>query len=370
MFAIEGAERQTVHVRAEPIAPRRRLMAVRSPVRRARARWASLSDQHLLDLRFCDLELSLEGSWAEERVQELWAELESREIRLKPHVWLSTEWFSPDGVPGIAVPFYLAHPRLLRLEKRMMLEAEGGTREECMQILRHEAGHCAQHAWRLHRRAGWRKLFGNTHKPYPVTYRPDPSSQRHVQHLRQYYAQAHPDEDFAETFAVWLTPRFPWRRRYAGWPALKKLEWVDEHMRELRGVAPAVRARRVVEPLSTVRRTLGEHYADKQAHYSRWRPTVPDRDLQRLFPAEVGRRGEPASRFLSRSRREIRRQVARFTGESPFTIERVLDDVIASCRVLDLRTTGNERRLRVDVALLLTVRTVHFHYSRRNWVAL
>lgn len=345
-------------------------MADRTPVRRARARWASLSDQHLLDLRFCDLDLSLEGSWAEERVHELWSELEGRGLRLKPHVWLSTEWFSPDGVPGIAMPFYLAHPRLLRLERRMMLEAEGDSRAECLQILRHEAGHCAQHAWRLHRRSAWRRLFGNTHKPYPVTYRPDPSSQRHVQHLRQYYAQAHPDEDFAETFAVWLTPRYPWRRRYADWPALKKLEWVDEIMRELRGAPAAVRARRVVEPLASVRRTLGEHYADKQAHYSRWRPTVPDRDLQRLFPAEPGRRGEPASRFLARNRREIRRLVSRFTGESPFTIERVLDDVIASCRVLDLRAGANVRRLRTDVALLLTVRTVHFHYSRRNWVAL
>ena len=345
-------------------------MADRTPVRRARARWASLSDQHLLDLRFCDLDLSLEGSWAEERVHELWSELEGRGLRLKPHVWLSTEWFSPDGVPGIAMPFYLAHPRLLRLERRMMLEAEGDSRAECLQILRHEAGHCAQHAWRLHRRSAWRRLFGNTHKPYPVTYRPDPSSQRHVQHLRQYYAQAHPDEDFAETFAVWLTPRYPWRRRYADWPALKKLEWVDEIMRELRGAPAAVRARRVVEPLASVRRTLGEHYADKQAHYSRWRPTVPARDLQRLFPAEPGRRGEPASRVLARNRREIRRLVSRFTGESPFTIERVLDDVIASCRVLDLRAGANVRRLRTDVALLLTVRTVHFHYSRRNWVAL
>lgn len=345
-------------------------MAGRSTTRRTPVRWASLSDERLLDLRFCDLGLRFEGSWAEERVHEVYAELEGRGLRLRPHVWLSTEWFSPGGVPGIAIPFYLAHPRLLRLERRMMLEAEGGTREECLQILRHECGHCAQHAWRLHRRGGWRRLFGNTHKPYPVTYRPDPSSQRHVQHLRQYYAQAHPDEDFAETFAVWLTPRFPWRRRYAGWPALRKLEWVDEVMRELRGEPPAVRDRRTVEPLASVRRTLGEHYADKQEAYSRWRPSVPDRDLQRLFAAEPGRRGEPAARFLSRNRREIRRLVSRFTGESPFTIERVLDDVVASCRVLDLRSAGSARRLRVDVALLLTVRTVHFHYSRRNWVAL
>lgn len=334
------------------------------------ARWARLDDEHLLDLRFCDLGLRLEGTPLDERVHEVWAELEARELRLKPHVWLSTEWFSPDGIPGIAMPFYLAHPRLERLERARMLEVEGGTRSECMAILRHESGHCAQHAWRLHRRAGWQRLFGDTHRPYPETYRPNPASQRHVQHLRQYYAQAHPDEDFAETFAVWLTPRSAWRRRYADWPALKKLEYMDELMRSLRGHAPQVRTRQRVEPLSGARKTLREHYAEKQAAFARWRPTVQDRDLQRLFAAEPGRRAEPAERFVRRNRAEIRRLVSRFTGESPFTIEAVIEDVITRCGALDLRATGNERRLRVDVSLLLTVRTVHFHYSRKNWVAL
>jgi len=345
-------------------------MAATRPVRRGSQRWAPLEDERLLDLRFCDLGIELEGSWLDDRVGEVWGELEARGLKLKPHVWLSTEWFSPDAVPGIALPFYLAHPRLIRLERAMMLEVEGGTREECLTILRHECGHCAQHAWRLHRREAWRRHFGDTNKPYPEVYRPNPASQRYVQHLRQYYAQAHPDEDFAETFAVWLTPRFPWRRRYARWPALKKLEYVDDLMRELRGQIPLVRSRRLVEPLSHNRRTLREHYLEKQAHYARWRPTVQDRDLQRLFAAEPGRRGEPAARFLQRNRAEIRRLVSRFTGESPFTLERVLDDVVARCRVLDLRASGNERRLRVDFALLLTVRTVHFHYSRKNWIAL
>jgi len=346
-------------------------MAVTRSARRAGpGRWAAWPDERLLDLRFCDLGVALEDSWLDARAREVWAELEARGLRLRPHVWLSTEWFSPEGVPGIALPFYLAHPRLSRLERAMMLEVEGGTPEDCRMILRHECGHCAQHAWRLHRRGTWRRRFGDTHRPYPEIYRPNPASQRYVQHLRQYYAQAHPDEDFAETFAVWLTPRSAWRRRYAGWPALRKLEYVDELMRELRGQAPAVRSRRTVEPLSQMRRTLREHYAEKQAHYARWRPTVQDRDLQRLFAAEPGRRGEPATRFLRRNRGEIRRLVSRFTGESPFTLERVLDDVTARCRVLDLRASGNERRLRVDFSLLLTVRTVHFHYSRKNWIAL
>ncbi len=338
--------------------------------RRRNPRWASWPDEKLLDLRFCDLGLSWRDGPIEAAVRTLHDELGARGLKLRPHVWLSTEWFSPDRIPGIAVPFYLAHPRLLRLERSLMLEAEGGTREECMMILRHEAGHCAQHAWRLHLRAEWKRQFGDASRPYPEVYRPNPASQKFVQHLRQYYAQAHPEEDFAETFAVWLTPRHPWRRRYADWPALKKLEYVERLMQDLRGRVPSVRSRRQLEPLSSLRLTLREHYTARQAHFARHRPTIPDRDLKRLFPAEPGSRRELASRFLHRHRGEVRRMVARFTGESPYALERVLDDVIERCQVLDLRVSGDRKRLSVDVALLLTVRTVHFHYSRRNWVAL
>ena len=338
--------------------------------RRSGRGWAALDHERLLDLRFRDLHVEVRGSALEPLVQVMWDELAERGLRLKPHVWASTEWFSPDGVPGIAVPFYLVHPRLLKLERAMMIEAEGSSREECLMILRHEAGHAAQHAWRLQRREGWRRTFGDPSRPYPTTYRPNPASQRYVQHLRQYYAQAHPHEDFAETFAVWLAPRSQWRRRYAGWPALKKLEFVDELMRELRGVPPAVRTRRTVEPLSALSQTLREHYVAKQAHQASERPSIPDRDLQRLFAAEPGRPGVPAAAFLRRHRGELRRTVARFTGESQYTLQHVLDDVITRCGALGLRAPRDDRRLRVDFALLLTVRTVHFHYSRRNWVAL
>ena len=337
---------------------------------RTKRRWSVLGDERLLDLRFCDLDVALEGSALEPLVHEVWSELDQRGLKLHPHVWVSTEWFSPDAVPGIAVPFYLVHPRLLRLERSMMIEAEGSSREECLMILRHEVGHAIQHAWRLQRRDGWRRTFGDPSRPYPTIYRPNPASQRFVQHLRQYYAQAHPHEDFAETFAVWLAPRSQWRRRYADWPALKKLEFMDELMRELRGHAPAVRTRRQVEPLSRIKQTLREHYAEKQAHQANDRPSIPDRDLQRLFTAEPGRRGEPAPAFLRRHRAELRRMVARFTGESQFTLEHVLEDVINRCMALELRAARDDRRLRVDFALLMTVRTVHFHYSRRNWVAL
>ena len=339
------------------------------PTRTVR-RWAALGDERLLDLCFADLDVGIEGSALEPLVHQVHGELEERGLKFKPHVWVSTEWFSPDGVPGIAAPFYLVHPRLLKLERSMMIEAEGSAREECLMILRHEAAHAAQHAWRLQRRDGWRRTFGNPSRPYPTLYRPNPASQRFVQHLRQYYAQAHPHEDFAETFAVWLAPRSQWRRRYADWPALKKLEYVDELMRELRGSSPPVRTRRLIEPLSQIKQTLREHYTAKQAHQASDRPTIPDRDLQRLFAAEPGRRGEPAASFIRRHRAELRRMVARFTGESQFTLEHVLEDVISRAMALELRAARGDRRQRVDFALLLTVRTVHFHYSRRNWVAL
>ena len=196
--------------------------------------WHRLSDEQLLDLRICDLPIKIKGSFLEPHIKRLYSELNARGIRFKPHVWLAEEWFSPDGVPGIAIPFYLAHPRLMKLERKQMLEIEGGTDTECMRILRHEAGHALDTAFRLHFKRQHRELFGSFAQPYPDFYKPKPKSRKYVLHLPAWYAQAHPAEDFAETFAVWLTPRSQWRRRYRGWPALRKLEYIDELMNESR----------------------------------------------------------------------------------------------------------------------------------------
>src|ERR671914_2504679 len=127
--------------------------------------WDSMTDDELLNLRLCDLPLRIEGAPLEERVERLYAELEERGLRFRPHVWLSEEWFSPDGVPGFAIPFYLAHPRLMRLERKQVLEVEGGTAKECMGIMRHEAGHALDNAFRFHARRRWRELFGLFSKP-------------------------------------------------------------------------------------------------------------------------------------------------------------------------------------------------------------
>ena len=335
--------------------------------------WARWPDTRLMEVRMKDLDLTIEGTWIEDCIVELHDELEHRGLRLRPHMWLSDEWFSPDRIAGVAIPFYLAHPRLMRLERSQMIDVEGGTVAECMRILRHETGHAFQHGYQLQRRRHWQKLFGKSSTRYPDYYRPNPASKQYVQHLRLWYAQSHPDEDFAETFAVWLKPRSDWRRRYAGWPALRKLEYVDELMEEIGDTRPQLRSRAKVDSLRTIARTLGEHYEQRRALYEVSFPDVWDRDLKRLFSDDSRyRRREAASSFLRRNRSEIRRMVAKWTGEYQFTLDIVLKDMIGRCRQLRLRAVGPERQLKMDFAVLLTVKTMHFLYEqgRRDWIAL
>src|SRR5688572_24441508 len=240
-----------------------------APMRRRKAPyWAKWPNEKLLDLRMADLDVHIEGSALEKRLAQLNEELAERGISFRPHFWISDEWFTPDGVPGIAIPFYLTHPRLTRLELSHMLEVEGGTEEWCMNILRHEAGHAVDNAYALRRRRQRQRLFGRSSLRYPEIYRPRPYSKRYVIHLDHWYAQAHPDEDFAETFAVWLThPPEVWRYRYGGWPAVKKLEYVHALMSELAGREPLGQTRRTVDPLETQTKTLREHYAARREHY-------------------------------------------------------------------------------------------------------
>ncbi len=333
--------------------------------------WATWPTERLLQLRIKDLGVTIEGTWLEDRVDELFDELEAKGLRFRPAVWLSDEWFSPGGVGGIAVPFYLAHPRLMKLERSRLLEVEGGTTHECMKILRHETGHAIQHAYNLHRRREWQRLFGKSSQKYPDAYRPNPASKKYVQHLRRWYAQSHPDEDFAETFAVWLAPRSDWRRRYAAWPALKKLEYVDALMREIGPLAPPVRARRAVDPAKRLSRTLFEHYTYRQALYSVEYPATYDDDLKRIFSdAPRHRDKESAAAFLRRHRAGIRSLVARWTGEHQFSLDEVLSDMMGRCRELKLRAVGPERQLLTDFMVLLAARTMQFlaTHGRRQWI--
>ena len=312
--------------------------------------WAEFDDEVLLDLRFCDLRLTLANSRLESSIERLYGELARKGIRFRPHVWLAEEWFSPDGIPGIAIPFYLAHPRLMRLERRFMHEVEGGNDKWLMRVLRHETGHAIDTAFGLRRRKTWRETFGKASRRYPSRYSPRPGSRNFVLHLGHWYAQSHPTEDFAETFAVWLAPRSRWRSQYSDWPALEKLEYVDRTMRELQGQRPLNLDRRVVEPLAENTRTLREHYRRKQVRYALDSRRSYDRPLLRVFASREARpRAVAASRFLREMGPQLERLLVRRARMHPYLVNHVMRTAVQRARALDLRLKSGQRRAKREV---------------------
>jgi hypothetical protein len=325
------------------------------PAMPRRFAWASLPDEELLQLRLQDLHVTVEGTWVERCVMKLYDELEERGVKIRPHVWLSDEWFSPDNTPGIAIPFYLTHPRLMRLERKMIAEVEGGSEAECMRILRHEAGHVVQHSYKLQRKRRWQKLFGRSSVRYPNYYRPNPSSKNYVQHLRLWYAQSHPDEDFAETFAVWLTPGQDWRNRYQGWKALQKLEYMDELMQSLAGKPPLPMPEYRVADYDCLNVKLKTYYARKRKVYEDSFPDFYDNDLRQLFHAGVDVAGRvKASVYLRHHRRQLEHAVCQWTNERKYRVNKLLTRLTDRCDQLGLYLKAYDPKQNLQVSAYIT----------------
>jgi len=313
---------------------------------------ADMDEASLLALRFRDLELPHGGGMAAVHMRRLYRELGRRGIVFRPHWWYAEEWFSPDGVPGIAVPFYLAHPRLMRLERRFMHQVEGGNSKWLMRILRHEAGHALDTAYGLRWRADWSRVFGRPTQRYPDDYAPRPASHRYVLHLGHWYAQSHPTEDFAETFAVWLQPRARWRRDYAGWPALRKLEFVDALMAEVAGRQPARSTQREVEPVARSACTLARHYRYKVKRYV-LEDGRHDRALRRIFSPLAAPRHAPAATFLRQVRPQLERLLVRRARLHPYVVGHALELLTHRCSELHLHLRHDRRRAKREFAGLL-----------------
>ena len=328
--------------------------------------WVALKDEELLATRICDLGVRIEGSELEPRVRQLNDELAARGVALRPDCYLGDEWFSPEGVPSIAIPFYLAHPRLKTLEVHQMLEVEGGTADWCQQLLRHEAGHAIDHAYKFSSRPRWHEVFGSPDTEYtPETYRPRPYSRSFVRHLANWYAQAHPDEDFAETFAVWLalTPE-EWRQRYHGWGALEKIEYVHSLMQEVAGTQPVVKKGHRISEARKLRKTLARYYASRRKLYAEDFPDFYDADLRAIFGnGEPG--GESAARVMRKHRAALVTSIVQWTGQRKYTVSMLVRKLIQRCQELNLRAPRDPVRLQFDLAgYLASLVTNHLHTGR------
>ncbi len=186
-------------------------------------------------------------------------------LHLKIERYFGDEWFCPDQSTAIAIPFWLADERLMTIERAFAGFVEGETEEEFMRLLRHEAGHCVDHAYRLSRRADWRDIFGDTEKPYdPDKVKTVENHPDFVVNLAGGYAQTHPDEDFAETFAVWLDPDSRCWDKYRDKPvALNKLMFVDALMTEFRATKPRKTLNQKICQARRMRRTLESYYRQR-----------------------------------------------------------------------------------------------------------
>src|SRR5215467_3284066 len=245
--------------------------------------------QEILAKPIKELGLKLEGSPIERLVHKVYRELDRKGLGLfRPLCYLTDEWGCPSGEPVIGIPFYLANPKLARLEREMNdLEDE----REILMYLRHEAGHAFNYAYELYKMPEWRDLFGPFRRPYRDSYRPIPFSRQFVRHIAGWYAQKHPDEDFAETFAVWLTPRSNWRKKYKGWGALAKLRYMDRIARQLGSIEP-IRKRGRTDT------TVGDFYRQAVAEEIPITELALDTDLRDIFNVSKKRKGAKAAHDL------------------------------------------------------------------------
>jgi hypothetical protein len=337
--------------------------------------WALLPEDKLLRLKLSDLELAIGGSALEKLLKRAHADLARRGIRFRPHYWLSSEWFTPDGIPGVALPFYLVHERLQQLEKRQMRGLELESPQLCLKILRHEIGHAIENAFALRRLEGVQRVFGRSDANYPRTYAPQPYSRKFVRNLGDGYAQSHPDEDFAETFAVWLTGKRAWRRKYRHWKALEKLEFMDELMHQhVIGKKPVLVNRRVYEPLAQLNTTLQKHYQLQRKRFGLAGSPEFDRSLRRLFRSHHAPRvGMTAHSFLRKIRRDLSRDVATQSGEPMYVVNRVVTEMIHRAQALNLHLgpsrTVSTRAYR-SVLPMLTTHVVRFIRAGHHRIAI
>jgi len=327
----------------------------------------NIPEEELLHARICDLPLKIEGNWLAECVDQLYDELRGKGIVFKPECYLADEWLTPEKETCIGIPFYLAHPALIRLEKKFMIDAEGEKKAWCMKLLRHEAGHAICYAYRFHRFKKWQKIFGPSTAEYADTYKYRPYSKNYVRHLDGYYAQYHPDEDFVETFAVWLTPGVDWQTKYKGWKALKKLKYVDKLMEEIRGKEPPVKSKEKFWRVSTLRITLENFYKKKRHFWAEDFPDFHDAFLRKNFIeySLQDKKLPRAADVIRKHRRHILNSISKYSGEKKHVINDLLDDVQKRSRELKLLSAEDEALLASSLSAYITSLIMNYLYTGR-----
>jgi hypothetical protein len=316
----------------------------------------------ILNTRICDLGIKLEGSEVEKFVQQLHRELEQKKItKFRPACYLTDEWGCPSGEPVIGIPFYLARRDLAEIEAQ---HNDLEDSRDIMKYLRHEAGHAFNYAYRLHRTLEWKQLFGPYRRPYRENYRPVLFSKDYVRYLPGWYAQKHPDEDFAETFAVWLTPRSGWRRKYRGWGAMAKLRYMDRIARQLGSVEPLRKRGQPDITVADMESTVAEFYR----HSTEQIPLLEvnlDADLAAMFNSPRKKKNaRPAEKFVELHRKAIVDQVAGWTAMQRPLIRRLMESIQKRSAEMGLVVDRNREAEQLSELTVFVTTLVMSHLAR------
>jgi hypothetical protein len=271
---------------------------------------------------------------------------------------------------AISIPFHLSTPEL------RALEGDLPSREGIMKILRHETGHAVNYAYRLWQKEGWRKTFGDFDKRYPKRYlsRVNPWSKSFVRHLHHvsdpHYAQKHPDEDWAETFATWLDPRSHWKEKYRNWPhALEKLTFVDSLMQEIAGHEPANKTKRHHGEYTEIEETVSAWWGlDGEILDQELQEYLKDMNEIFLKPSAGRKRLHPAWKLIRKYARVLTDEVGLWISKSnKHTVRKSLRQWEAICRSESLGYfPEDEEKVLVELSILLTYYMMEGGSSLRN----
>ncbi len=315
-----------------------------------------------------NLGLKIEGTDLETIIAGFTAELHRAGIvRVRPRFYLSTEWGVPFDTVAIAIPFYLARADLLNYHTGRGGHVEGAGRADILRYLRHEMGHVINYAYQLYEMEDWVRHFGAITQPYLEEYRPEFFSRRFVHHLPGWYAQKHPDEDWAETFAVWLTPGRDWRHEYAELPeALAKLRYCDALMAELKERDPIVTDEDLDEDAAELPLTLEQFYQTAEGEAE----PIPGLDgaLRTIFGEEKEAAdvpGEPAAPLLRRLAPALMTSVYQWTGHFPERTRRLVHRLADRAEELQ-QVYPKERETAVAVELTALVTALAINYVQRG----
>ncbi|MFH1728511.1 MAG: putative zinc-binding metallopeptidase [Pseudomonadota bacterium] len=302
--------------------------------------------QEILNTRLCDFRFKIKESFLEPLIKQVKEELKAKKICIKPRFFISNEWFCPDSSIAVSIPFYLFHKKLIKLEKEFIGYAEGANKSWALKLLRHETGHAIDNAFRLRRKSRRSKIFGKATVKYPISYSFKQHSKNYVRHIEDGYAQAHPCEDFAETFAVWLDPISNWKNRYKSWPCFNKLLYVDRLMNEISGKKPFELNKEKYYALCELKLTYKEYLEEKQKKHSKMDDQFWDPALKACFSRPGSTTNKiNAIKLIKQNKIILLEKVTKETSKPKYIVKNMLDSFEKRAQRLDFHVANKDNIL-------------------------